>query len=590
MQPRDLPGSQPNTESPHSHHLPSRGDALLIGLGAAVMALLAGFSLARLPGVVAQAQQFDEPSLAAPPTVPRPAPPAIDAPLEPSPTLELCGSLDGLCGSDGPSRRSVWSHPTVALRSPGDDQAAVAPASDSQVDPPPTGALIAPETDWSKIQSENALDSPKGTPVEADANPDAGGSNRILVQDESGVILVARLHGPESSRLVILPDGRLAWTRGTLARTSRAFVPLTIAEMAVTLQGQPNADFRQWTTDHYVVQYQGSEEYAKATGQLLESLLAGLKEALAARGVPAREPEFPLVALIFRDETSFRAYQELPEDVQAYYDAISNRIVLFEQSDRDRNAPDVAARKRPQTIAHEGTHQLLQNFGVQPRLASWPLWLTEGLAEYYAPTTLSRDGNWDGGNRINPFHMATLRELKDPASVLLRDDPQIPRISRPRGTSTVEYLITRTSLSATDYALSWALTYYLANQKSEAFTEYLKAMSRREPTVPVDATRELAEFQEFFGEDLAGLDRRVDQYLSRLKGYENLAYYAVTFEQPIQHGVVRRAAMVSQSPAYIRQWIETVQIDQGGAYVWRAVPYPSRAQAKLAAVQWLNSP
>ena len=44
----------------------------------------------------------------------------------------------------------------------------------------------------------------------------------------------------------------------------------------------------------------------------------------------------------------------------------------------------IAAMRRPQTVAHEGTHQILQNIGVHPRLSAWPLWLVEGLAEYCA--------------------------------------------------------------------------------------------------------------------------------------------------------------------------------------------------------------
>ena len=72
---------------------------------------------------------------------------------------------------------------------------------------------------------------------------------------------------------------------------------------------------------------------------------------------------------------------------------------------------------KPQTVAHEGAHQILSNIGLQPRPCSWPLWLVEGLAEYCATTVNTKKGIvWSGMGAINSLHMATLRELDDPLS------------------------------------------------------------------------------------------------------------------------------------------------------------------------------
>ena len=54
------------------------------------------------------------------------------------------------------------------------------------------------------------------------------------------------------------------------------------------------------------------------------------------------------------------------------------------------------ALRKPQTVAHEGAHQILANIGVQPRLSDWPLWLIEGFAEYCATPTRTKKGMaWD---------------------------------------------------------------------------------------------------------------------------------------------------------------------------------------------------
>ena len=123
------------------------------------------------------------------------------------------------------------------------------------------------------------------------------------------------------------------------------------------------------------------------------------------------------MAVIYSTEGDFRARKTVDPAVQAYYEIYTNRIYFYQTSDIDEQAPEVAALRRPQTVAHEGTHQILQNIGIQPRLATWPPWLVEGLAEYLRHAAdheprhqLGRPG---GGQ---PQHMATIRDLDEPLS------------------------------------------------------------------------------------------------------------------------------------------------------------------------------
>ena len=239
-------------------------------------------------------------------------------------------------------------------------------------------------------------------------------------------------------------------------------------------------------------------------------------------------------------------------------------------------------------------HQILGNIGVQPRLGDWPLWLSEGFAEYCATPTRTKKGMaWDRLGETNALHMATLRELDDPLSNATPDEAGSWRHpAGPPALIDVESLVTKTRLTPTDYAQSWALTHYLAGQESSPrFLRYLKSMSRT-PTERRTPEQHLAEFRKFFGEDLTKLDKKAEENirkLSRKGNFIELPFYAVIFEQALGGGMVRRGAMVSQSPQVIQNWVEKFTSPQGGIPNWQAFPFRSRALALLAVEEWMRA-
>jgi hypothetical protein len=251
------------------------------------------------------------------------------------------------------------------------------------------------------------------------------------------------------------------------------------------------------------------------------------------------------------------------------------------------------AYRKPQTVAHEGAHQILANTGVQPRLSEWPLWLIEGFAEFCATATRTKKGlTWDRLGTINPLHMATLRELDDPLSNELLDDG--PRANAPARASRLldsEALITKTRLTPTDYAQSWALTHYLTQKRAPEFVRYLRWMGLMPPLKPRSPQEHLADFRKFFNDEPARLDKKVEEYVRKLnqkRSFPALPFYAVIFEQPLGGGVVRKKAWISQSPQMIQRWVEENASPQGGLYNWQAVPFPTRARAELAAENWIR--
>jgi len=414
-------------------------------------------------------------------------------------------------------------------------------------------------------------------------------AKRVRIRTETGETVVGRVHGESDGQFgVMLPNGQLGFTDG-LAETEEPFQPATMAEMKQKLtQSGPFKNYRVLESEHYLVLYQSSTPFAEASIHLLEDLYKNLISAFRKRELPATDAEFPLVAIIFRTESEFRAHQKVPEDVQAYYEILSNRIYLYEKSEHDQQSPEVAALRKPQTVAHEGTHQILQNIGIHPRLAAWPLWLVEGFAEYCSPPAMTRRGAaWGGLGQVNALHMATMHDLNDPAAQLVRGERR-QKIGRDPKKPLIEYLVTRTSLTPTDYALSWALTHYLAQKRGTEFLDFIRTMSQLKPMEERTPEQQLESFQAAFGTDLPKMDKAVATHLAKLK-YDPLPFYAVVFEQPIPGNQLRRATIVSQSPSMIRQWLSEISDVNGGLPSWEAYPHPSRSRAQLAAEQWMRS-
>jgi hypothetical protein len=425
-------------------------------------------------------------------------------------------------------------------------------------------------------------------------DPSGNEARRYRLRDQDGNCVVGRFYGESGDKTVLLqPDGQLGYpTR--LVPTKDRFVPVTADELRRRLERKPYAGFAVLTTEHYLIFYQSRLAFAQDSARLLEDLYRGLIEFCRRHGLAVHESEFPLVAVIFANEDDFRHHKDVDREVQAYYEIFTNRIFFYEESERDRTEPKLVALRKPQTVAHEGTHQILANIGVQPRLADWPLWLVEGFTEYCATPARTKKGLlvWEKMGQINPLHMATLLELADPlTSELLDDGRGAGAPAGPVRLVDAESLVKKTQLTPTDYAQAWALTYYLALQRPREFVEFLKSMSRMPPLERRTPESHLATFRKFFGDDLSKLDRKAEAYLRQkmLQGrYLPLPYYAVIFQQPLGGGMMHRRATVSQSPQVIRRWVELSIVPQGGEPNWEIWSFPSRARAIVAAEEWMR--
>jgi hypothetical protein len=60
------------------------------------------------------------------------------------------------------------------------------------------------------------------------------------------------------------------------------------------------------------------------------------------------------------------------------------------------------------------------------------------------------------------------------------------------------------------------------------------------------------------------------------------------FQQHVEPGRIKRAAIVSQSPSMIRQWLAAVTTNRGDPPVWDAVSFPNRTPALATAEEWVR--
>src|SRR5262249_40860724 len=164
--------------------------------------------------------------------------------------------------------------------------------------------------------------------------------------------------------VILLPDGSLVGRReGQFSPTDRKFDPLDKDAFAKKLAAE-FPSFRTKSTNHYVYVYNSSDEFQFGASRILETMLPGVKGWADSCKIDVHQPALPLVVVMFKNEGEFRRYRRMPAGVVAYYDPVSNRVFMYEQSRLSQVRPDLARGQAISTIAHEGVHQILHNIGV----------------------------------------------------------------------------------------------------------------------------------------------------------------------------------------------------------------------------------
>ena len=429
---------------------------------------------------------------------------------------------------------------------------------------------------------EFGLDIPSG--------PVSEGRQAVTTTDESGAPVVAKTHvNVGQHRILLLPDGQLVVRHQRDApETERPFKPITKPALAERLAAEfPGFKVKQ--SRRYLYVSNTSDEFALVAGRILDTMFPGVVSYANAQKIETHEPEVPLVALMFRTEAQFQSYQRMPAGVVAYYHTLTNRVVMYEESRLARVKRELAIQQSLATIAHEGAHQILHNIGVQRRLSIWPMWLSEGMAEFFAPTTFGRRLKWKGAGQVNDMRMFELElYLKSRES------------DQPDG-EMLEHTVSAARLTSTGYASAWSLTHYLAKNKRADFNDYVREISRLKPleaageTVPPGVIpSNLAFFKEHFGQDLGDLNKRLVLHLKKLPYNDPFAewpHYVATVAV-LQGRKAKRDANIFHTQDMARKWIqealETVTAEQRDSAQVGVREFRNRVVATQYARTWLG--
>jgi hypothetical protein len=316
--------------------------------------------------------------------------------------------------------------------------------------------------------------------------------------------------------LLLAPDGEL-WAitvEDLVSKRSdeQEFVPLDGDEMGRRLLEQ-HPGFRLHATAHYLICYNTSADYAKWVGSLYERLYDGFYNFWTKRGLKLRDPELPLVAVVFdtRESYSLFAREELGDAVGGiigYYSLRSNQVTMYDltgleglglkgaKAERIKtllSRPE--AERNVATIVHEATHQLAFNSGMQTRYADIPFWVSEGLAVYFETPDLESRTGWKkigAVNQYNRLQFARYLQTRPAHSLesLLIDDK---RFRDPKSAPNA-------------YAEAWAFNYYLLKRRSDDYIKYLQSLSKLETLVALEPQQRVAVFKAAFGDDLERLE------------------------------------------------------------------------------------
>jgi hypothetical protein len=315
-----------------------------------------------------------------------------------------------------------------------------------------------------------------------------------------------------SQRVYLLGrDGRL-WefepNRATKFRkTSSSFASYSAAEIRAALERELKGRLEVTGTGHYLVAHPRGKGAFWASR--FEELYRSCVHYFNQRELRIREPEFPLVAVVWPRREDFVHYaasegSSVRSDVLGFYSPVSNRVTLYDQGAGSSNSR--AWRENEATIIHEATHQMAFNTGVHNRFATTPLWIAEGFG-----TMFEAPGVWNWrdyprqSDRINRGRLAQFRQWqkmgrKPGAFANLLGSDRLFQSNPPAA-----------------YAEAWAWVFFLTETYPRQFGEYVQRTASRPDFADYPLARRIADFTAVFGSDLRMLETHFLRFIDGLR-------------------------------------------------------------------------
>ena len=256
-------------------------------------------------------------------------------------------------------------------------------------------------------------------------------------------------------------------------------------------------------TQHFVIVHPKGQ--GKRWVQLFEQTYTQFFGYFATLGIKLNQPEFPLIAIVFKTRSEFDAYVSKrgvkpQRSIVGVYMLGNNRVLTYDQSLSSKRS---SANNRG-TMIHEICHQLAFNTGVQNRFAPPPVWVGEGLAVMLeAPGIRDRYRYTRYSDRVHATYLQLAQKL----------------LNEKKFEAVLKQVVVGDQVFKTQqtdaYTVSWALTYYLAQTKPEAYAKYMKKLAARGNFTKYTDRQRWADFASHFGTDLSTLVSAINQHLSQ---------------------------------------------------------------------------
>lgn len=284
------------------------------------------------------------------------------------------------------------------------------------------------------------------------------------------------------------------------------FKPLSPRDLAKELRQEHGRDREVQVSGQFVVV--APHGRAKLYGDLLKQVSTEFNGYFSRRNWRLPDCEYPLVVVVYGSKEEFddhcrkTGYQTYAM-LRGFYEPLSNRVLLYD-GDHARTHGEISSDVRD-TLVHEAIHQLAFNRKLHSRINENPRWLVEGLATVLEAGLLSDGPRDDATSRINRQRLEWFRNVAQ---------------KRRRG-GIAEFIESGNQLLQSEpldfYSEAWALTFYLSEQKRPEFVRYLKKIADQSPTAaPLNATEQIAQFQEFFGTDLNWVNVQMLRFIDGL--------------------------------------------------------------------------
>ncbi len=327
----------------------------------------------------------------------------------------------------------------------------------------------------------------------------SGGRNyvgRPLIYDGHDLALLRR-----DGRISILavPDKR------AVSKIAKHFLPLPPAAIREQLQKEFGGKYQVSLTRNFVVVHPPGDHQTWAMP--FEILYQRFKNYFSSRGFKLDEPEFAMVAVVLRTRSEFdrflKTYHSADSRTLGYYSQKSNRVITYDPSSGRGPRKDWAFQE---TLIHEAAHQSAFNVGIHRRFGSTPKWLSEGLACMFEAKGVHNAMYYSKvSDRVNPVRLTSLNyyyqknRVQGKLRQFLADDDLFE------------------SDPATAYAFSWGLTFFLAENYPSEFFQFVRRDANRPDFREFTSRDRVAAFQTAFGDDLPGLEKRLERYIFQLK-------------------------------------------------------------------------